>query len=319
MYRLLLTGMVALTVLVPAATTSAQSSNAMEQLYGRGVHAYHSGQMQNARDALSQAVDLGSRDPRVYYFRGLAHGFLDNKEAAMKDFKSGAQLEATTTGRHFDVNRALERVQGEMRLEIENARRTARLAKSSTAQGSGTREMADKNLPVVPDPMTSGQAAGQSTNFPDVTGVQNPGTPFSESAGSTNEQSGEEQPMIEEDPFGDTGGNDSTQAAIEEDPFGDQKSDDPPMEEEDPFGDPTPAAEEAAGETTPPDEEDPFGDQKTDDKKVDDDPPAEEENDPFGGSGDEDPSDVDGEKGEEKGEGEKESPPDDPFGGDGSS
>ena len=63
--QLLSTGMVAIAMLVSAATAEAQSTKAMEQLYGQGVHAYHSGQMQNAVDAFSQAVSLGSRDPRV--------------------------------------------------------------------------------------------------------------------------------------------------------------------------------------------------------------------------------------------------------------
>ncbi len=44
----------------------------LEELYGSGVHKYFSGDYAGADADLTAAVDGGSRDPRVYYFRGLA-------------------------------------------------------------------------------------------------------------------------------------------------------------------------------------------------------------------------------------------------------
>lgn len=43
------------------------------QLYGSGVHAYFSGDYLKAYEKLTAASDAGSRDPRVYYFRGLVY------------------------------------------------------------------------------------------------------------------------------------------------------------------------------------------------------------------------------------------------------
>ena len=45
----------------------------LSQLYGNGVHAYFAGDFVKAHDLLSSAIAGGSRDPRCYYFRGLAY------------------------------------------------------------------------------------------------------------------------------------------------------------------------------------------------------------------------------------------------------
>jgi len=307
MNRLLWAGLLGIAMLFPSTTVDAQSSQAMEQLYGQGVHAYHSGQMQNAMDAFSQAIQLGSRDPRVYYFRGLAQSGTGNSNAAIADYSIGAQLEASSTGRHYDVGRALERVQGGMRLEIENARRNARLTSRSQAIDMGSPNFVDSpasNRPIIPDPLPSGQVAPKpTTNFPDVGGVQNPGTPFADPNAPAPAPS-QQTPPAQADPFGSNPGSltpeDATDVVpqpVQEDPFGsapptppadaalptEQAA--PPTEpappEEDPFGDP-PAEDPFGSEPTddPPMEEDPFGD-----------PPVEEpvEEDPFGEEKSEEP------------------------------
>src|SRR5258706_15852426 len=44
----------------------------LDDLYGRGVHAYFSHRYPEANDLLSQAITSGSKDARAYYFRALA-------------------------------------------------------------------------------------------------------------------------------------------------------------------------------------------------------------------------------------------------------
>ncbi len=96
----------------------------LEELYGEGVHRYFSGDLVGADQILTQVVDSGSQDPRVYYFRGLAREL--QGYGGELDFEQGARLEAEGK-RVVDVGNALSRIQGATRSEIEVARRNARI------------------------------------------------------------------------------------------------------------------------------------------------------------------------------------------------
>ncbi|HVA45920.1 MAG TPA: tetratricopeptide repeat protein [Pirellulales bacterium] len=99
----------------------------LNELYGSGVHAYNSGAYREAYDDLSMAVRNGSKDPRVYYYRGLAYFKLGRPQEAHRDFQTGASLEMADTDRFYPVSKALERVQGQARAQIERYRSNARL------------------------------------------------------------------------------------------------------------------------------------------------------------------------------------------------
>ncbi|MDA7979253.1 MAG: tetratricopeptide repeat protein [Pirellulales bacterium] len=98
----------------------------LAQIYGLGVHAYFAGKYAEAEAVLTTAVDGDSRDPRVYYFRGLARLHQGNKEGATADFKTGAQIEASPNRSPVNVNQALMRIQGVARMQIEKVRATAK-------------------------------------------------------------------------------------------------------------------------------------------------------------------------------------------------
>ena len=66
--------------------------NLLGELYGVGVHAYFAGSYGEAEESLSAAVAGGSRDPRVYYFRGLARSGSGDSEAARADYKKGGRI-----------------------------------------------------------------------------------------------------------------------------------------------------------------------------------------------------------------------------------
>lgn len=123
-----------ITTLAGLLATSALSAQelAISDMYGRGVHAYFSGQVHLAYDKLSAAIQAGSRDPRAFYFRGLAYERLGRPQEALTDFRTGAVLEHQDAGAVFGVDRSLERVQGPARLAIERERAAARLG---AAQG----------------------------------------------------------------------------------------------------------------------------------------------------------------------------------------
>ncbi len=97
-----------------------------KQLYGSGVHAYFAKEYKEAYDLLSTAIGNKSQDPRVYYFRGLAQWQLGRPDEAKADFKAGADLEATAGDDLFNIDKALERIQGKARLQIQDARQVAR-------------------------------------------------------------------------------------------------------------------------------------------------------------------------------------------------
>lgn len=98
----------------------------LDELYGLGVHAYFCGRLDVASQLLTQAIDAGSQDPRAYYFRGLAQSRQGGLGAGAADFQAGAELEVAAR-KAVNVAKALERIQGSHRVEIEKARQAARL------------------------------------------------------------------------------------------------------------------------------------------------------------------------------------------------
>jgi hypothetical protein len=100
---------------------------ALARAYGAGVHAYFSGDAQRSYDDLTQAIEAGTRDPRAWYFRGLAALKLGRLDEAEADFSTGALKETEAVG-DWGVSRSLERVQGHDRLALERHRVRARVA-----------------------------------------------------------------------------------------------------------------------------------------------------------------------------------------------
>ena len=118
--------LVATLALVMLAAPAWGQDVASEELFGRGVHAYHSGTMQESYDLLSRAVEAGSVDPRAYYFRGLAALSMGMEDAAHEDFSVGAEMEAADATTRYTVDASLERVQGRTRLQLERYRTAGR-------------------------------------------------------------------------------------------------------------------------------------------------------------------------------------------------
>src|SRR5262245_53999408 len=81
----------------------------LEELYGRGVHAFFSGNQLAAFESLNAAVKSGSRDPRAFYYRGLLLNRFGRSTEAADDFRKGAELEMLG-GEPYPVGRSLERI-----------------------------------------------------------------------------------------------------------------------------------------------------------------------------------------------------------------
>ncbi|MBM4000188.1 MAG: hypothetical protein FJ297_11760 [Planctomycetes bacterium] len=128
-HAVILAGILVLGWVASSHPVSAQDEDAIiSEWYGRGVHAYYSGKWDEAHALLTRAIEKGARDPRCFYFRGLTFARSGRPEEADADMKRGAALEAADLDRHYDVARSLQRVQGEIRIQLEKHRDAARIA-----------------------------------------------------------------------------------------------------------------------------------------------------------------------------------------------
>ena len=261
MSRLLFTGIMAVTCLMPALSAEAQSPADAEDLYGQGVHAFFAGQIEEAADIFGQAIEQGSTDPRIYYFRGLTMAANGDMESANNDYMAGALIEVSPQNRHFDVGTALERIQGDYRMQIEKARREARFLAEQIRKGNAELSAADKaKTPVIPDAVPK-NAKPIKSNLPDVNGVVNPGTPFAAPLAARTQKVIEKvapptakqaTPAADDDPFDDKGS--SKPATADDDPFGGSNSSKPATAEDDPFNDKDSSKPKEKAE-----DDDPFG------------------------------------------------------------
>ena len=115
-----------------------------QAVYGAGVHSFFAGQLGRSYDDLTNAIEAGSRDPRVYSFRGLAALRMGRTDEAEADFTKGAELEADPERlMAVDVARSLERVQGPDRLQLERHRTRARLVSQPQNRRASQRRYLD--------------------------------------------------------------------------------------------------------------------------------------------------------------------------------
>lgn len=97
-----------------------------QELYGHAVHDYFSGDYESALVALDDAVKSESDDPRVYYYKGLVLVALGRPDEAQEPWKKGGELEAVDATKFYSVSKALERIQGPVRIALETWRTEGR-------------------------------------------------------------------------------------------------------------------------------------------------------------------------------------------------
>jgi hypothetical protein len=114
--------------LLPCAASFGQGQDS-NYLLGQGVHEYHSGKYVEAQHHLTAAIEGGSHDPRVYYFRGLSRLKLGRTADADADFLEGSKFELTFQGSPGEIGRSLQRVQSAARQKLELYRSRAREGK----------------------------------------------------------------------------------------------------------------------------------------------------------------------------------------------
>ena len=110
---------------VLAGHLSAQEA-VLNEFYGSGVHNYFAGNLDRAVSDLIAAINGGSKDPRAFYYRALAKMKLGQQDSATLDLSMGATLETADVNQFYPVGKALERIQGSTRAQIERYRAVAR-------------------------------------------------------------------------------------------------------------------------------------------------------------------------------------------------
>lgn len=142
------TTFVAVVMLATAASTAGAQDAVLAEMYGRGVHRYFANEFDQAYEDLTLAIDNGLQDPRAYYFRGLAAAALGRQDEAEADWRTGATYEArgNYTG---SIGRALARIQGTQRLQLEDIRQLVRLEERarSEARSRARYEALDESEP----------------------------------------------------------------------------------------------------------------------------------------------------------------------------
>lgn len=227
-------------ILLCTANVSGQTS-VLDELYGEAVHRYFARDYAGADELLNRAIEHGSQDPRVHYFRGLVRSTFGEDPTA--DFEKGARQEV---GGRFGVNvgQALTRIQGHHRVQIEKARQDARLWAQQQRQQA--RQAVPTPPPVALEPMRV-DPADLSDPFEDGTRSEEEDvvpTPVP----APSESKPEDESPSEEDPFADdepAAPAETTPEELDEpaevdlfdepDPFGDESPSDP---DESPFDDP---------------------------------------------------------------------------------
>ena len=174
--------------LASLSTASLLAQNAvLGQKYGQGVHDYFAGNSLKAYEQLTAAVEGGSKDPRVYYFRGLAYLKLGRGPEASQDFRKGSELETSDVNKFYNVSKALERVQGSARVNLECYRVDARMAAMERAaklrkaryeaiEREESRVLRKQSLAPAEPIQTPEPAAELDLADPFATGVQKPET-----------------------------------------------------------------------------------------------------------------------------------------------
>lgn len=257
-------------------SNAAAQDSVLAELYGQGVHHFFANRHEEAHRFLTMAIEQKSQDPRVHYYRGLAHLRLGRPDEAKADFEKGAELETSNTDRIYPVSRSLQRVQGRDRLALEDHRRSARLAariESMKVKQARYEELQRSEERVVRDPNQPAPAATAEEVIGEAPPASDPTDPFAgeEPAAEpaqpkpapsetpmpaeTPAPGANPMPMPTDDPFGGSG---DTPAPANDDPFG--GSDTPAPANDDPFGGsdtPAPANDDPFGGT--PGNDDPFG------------------------------------------------------------
>lgn len=236
--------------LIIGETASAQNA-ILAEMYGRGVHAYFSGNHADANRYLTMAINNGSEDPRAYYFRGIVAQASGRSYEADADWQRGAELEAQ--GKiNGSIGRALARFQGSGRIKLEQIRQKARLEALALAAARSQQRYGELGIsggaPAAPAPAV----AAPATPPPAPAVVGNPFSDDSLAEGQPKVTADDALEGAMDNPFDEAGaGGGDASAGGEASPFGEPAGDDNPFGGDDAGGDSNPFGDDAGMDDNP--------------------------------------------------------------------
>ena len=97
-----------------------------EGFYGEAVRSYWRGDLATARQMAADGLSVNDQDARLWYFKALAEIGLSLEADAVQSLGAAAQVESQHPEQARQINRALERIQGHLRVKIQRARSAVR-------------------------------------------------------------------------------------------------------------------------------------------------------------------------------------------------
>lgn len=91
--------------------------------YGAGYHHYWQGDYRAALRYLDTSVEYASSDARAWYYKGLAELALGQKDVALQSLHRAVVLHERDPGKESLILKSLERIQGDLRCQLLQARR----------------------------------------------------------------------------------------------------------------------------------------------------------------------------------------------------
>ena len=128
MARNIVFGIAVLLTLGPAVSVSRAQDSMLQEMYGQGVHAYFSGKYDQAHELFSRRLNREARILDVTTFVASPTPSWGGPMRPRRTSRRGGEFEAEGAAVQIDVGQALQRVQGPLRLQLEEHRYAARLA-----------------------------------------------------------------------------------------------------------------------------------------------------------------------------------------------
>jgi hypothetical protein len=205
----------------------------LDETYGHAVHEYFRGNVERAEELLNDVIAAGSLDPRAYYFRGLCAAAMSGQDAGLADFQQAAQLEIDGK-KVVNVGKALERIQGCVRCQIENVRRQTRLA-SRGRYLEMQRQRYEESLRSAPNSIQPRRGDVPPPMVPNANDPFRDGPDLNRGNPIPMPEEINKVPPATDDPFGGNSNDATTKPNANDDPFG-GGANNPPPATDDPFG-----------------------------------------------------------------------------------
>ena len=104
-----------------APAASPQEAKIASEVYSIAFHAFWNRDYREALEQLNQALRINGQDARIWYYKGFAEAALGDREAAHRSLACAVRLHRRPKADTSAINAALQRIQGDLRRELQRA------------------------------------------------------------------------------------------------------------------------------------------------------------------------------------------------------